>query len=478
RVTVVDHAPLLNLAVPICVPLSYSVRVEPAAASVVVTVPEIVCAAWLVVTPAVVIATVGAWVSSVNAAAPLVPVLPAASVSLAVMLFEPSLRVTVVDHAPLLKLAVPICVPLSYSVTVEPAAASVVVTVPEIVCAAWLVVTPAVVIATVGAWVSSVNAAAPLVPVLPAASVSLAVMLFEPSLRVTVVDHAPLLKLAVPICVPLSYSVTVEPAAASVVVTVPEIVCAAWLVVMPAVVIATVGAWVSSVNAAAPLVPVLPAASVSLAVMLFEPSLRVTVVDHAPLLKLAVPICVPLSYSVTVEPAAASVVVTVPEIVCAAWLVVTPAVVIATVGAWVSSVNAAAPLVPVLPAASVSLAVMLFEPSLRVTVVDHAPLLKLAVPICVPLSYSVTVEPAAASVVVTVPEIVCAAWLVVTPAVVIATVGAWVSSVSVTSAILIIVPGGFTEFAIGPVGASYELEKVTSFALNPKFAVMVKLSVS
>ena len=67
-----------------------------------------------------------------------------------------------------------------------------------------------------------------------------------------------------------------------------------------------------------------------------------------------------------------------------------------------------------LPAASVSWATMLWVPLPgSVTVVDHAPPTTVAVPICVvtPLtvSNSVTVDPAAASVAATVPEIVCVA---------------------------------------------------------------------
>ena len=91
-----------------------------------------------------------------------------------------------------------------------------------------------------------------------------------------------------------------------------------------------------------------------------------------------------------------------------AWLVGAPAVLIATVGATVSSVNTNGVLLPVLPAASVSLATMLLVPWPRATLVLQAlPLPTVAVPIWVPFSNSVTVEPIAASPAVTVPEMVC-----------------------------------------------------------------------
>ncbi len=65
------------------------------------TVPEIVWLATLEVSAAVLIATVGASVSSVNTTGVLVPVLPAASVSWATMEWAPSPdSVTVVVHSP------------------------------------------------------------------------------------------------------------------------------------------------------------------------------------------------------------------------------------------------------------------------------------------------------------------------------------------------------------------------------------------
>ena len=89
-VTVVLQAPPTTVAVPICVvtpfTVSNSVTVAPTAASVAATVPEIVCVAWLVVVPAVLIATVGAIVSSAMAWVAVGAALPAASETLALML--------------------------------------------------------------------------------------------------------------------------------------------------------------------------------------------------------------------------------------------------------------------------------------------------------------------------------------------------------------------------------------------------------
>ena len=94
RTTLVLQAPPApTVAVPICVagpPFTESnnVTVAPTAASpaAAVTVPEIVCVAWLVVVPAVLIATVGAIVSSAMAWVAVAAALPAASETLALML--------------------------------------------------------------------------------------------------------------------------------------------------------------------------------------------------------------------------------------------------------------------------------------------------------------------------------------------------------------------------------------------------------
>ena len=129
------------------------------------------------------------------------------------------------------------------------------------------------VIAIVGTAVASVKTTGALEPTLPAASVSWATMLWLPLPgSVTVVDQAPPTTVAVPICVvtPLTVSnnVTVDPAAASAAATVPEIICEAWLVVVPVVLIRTVGARVSTAIAWLVVVAALPAASETFALML------------------------------------------------------------------------------------------------------------------------------------------------------------------------------------------------------------------
>src|SRR6201985_3485459 len=119
----------------------------------------------------VLIETVGAWVASVNVTGGLVPLLPAVSMSVAVMLLVPATSVTWVDHDPSAPtVAVQICCPLSkiFTVVLETKLSVDSDTLPEIVCIALLVVTPMVLIETVGAWVASVNVTGGLVPLLPA----------------------------------------------------------------------------------------------------------------------------------------------------------------------------------------------------------------------------------------------------------------------------------------------------------------------
>ena len=87
-------------------------------------VPEIVSAGWLVEPPALLIATAGAVVSSVNKTGALALVLPAVSVSMATTLCGPSPdKVTLVLHKPPLPTTVVasgVVLPLSNSVTVVP----------------------------------------------------------------------------------------------------------------------------------------------------------------------------------------------------------------------------------------------------------------------------------------------------------------------------------------------------------------------
>nr|WP_249125779.1 hypothetical protein [Bradyrhizobium manausense] len=128
-----------------------------------------------------------------------------------------------------------------------------------------------------------------------------------------------------------------------------------------------VGAVVARVKFTAVLLPVLPAASVSWATMLLLPlPASVTLVLQAPPLPtVAVPTWpvtpFTVSNSFTVDPTAASpaAAVTVPEIVCVAWFVVAPVVLIDTVGATVSTAIPWLAVGAAFPAASETFALML-----------------------------------------------------------------------------------------------------------------------
>ena len=105
----------------------------------------------------------------------------------------------------------------------------------------------------------------------------------------------------------------------------------------------------------------LPARSVTWAVSALLPLLSVTLLVQLPLLcTMAVPTAVVPSKIVTVVPASAT--STVPVMVWFAWLVGPPALVIAMLGAVVSSVKVSEAL-PVLPKLSVWLATMVCDPS-------------------------------------------------------------------------------------------------------------------
>src|SRR6202011_2144817 len=100
-------------------------------------------------------------------------------------------------------------------------------------------------------------------------------------------------------------------------------------------------------------------------------------------------------------------------------------------------------LVPVLPAASLNCAVSALLPVLRVTgllVLQLPSSWTSAVPTAVAPSKMVTVAPALASARSTVPEIVCCAWLVGPPRFLIVTVGAVVSSVMLSAAVVELLP--------------------------------------
>jgi hypothetical protein len=197
------------------------------------------------------------------------------------------------------------------------------------------------------------------------------------------------------------------------------------------------GGVVSRISASVLLVPVLPARSVARAVMLCPPSPdSATAVLQLPPLAVVVPTRLPLSNSAIVGLAARFASETVPVIVCVACLVKPPLLLIATAGATVSRVSASVLLVPVLPARSLALAVMLCAPSPD-SVIDalHTPPLAVVVPTGLPLSNSVIVGLAARLASLTVPAIVCVAWLVIVPLLVMATAGAVVSRVMVSDAV-------------------------------------------
>ena len=135
---------------------------------------------------------------------------------------------------------------------------------------------------SVGPVVLRLKTTAPLLPVLPAASVTCAVSELLPlPVSVTGMLQLPLAApRRVPSAVAPSKSVTVAPASATS--TVPVMVCAAWLVARPLLVIATTGAVVSSVKLSEA-VPVLPKLSVWLATMVWAPSASpLGVNDQAP----------------------------------------------------------------------------------------------------------------------------------------------------------------------------------------------------
>src|SRR5215471_8299509 len=188
--------------------------------------------------------------------------------------------------------------------------------------------------------VFNVNTTAALVPVLPARSLACAVRLLLPAASVTDVFHTPPVAVVAPIFVPLSNKVIVGLAARLASLTVPAIVCAAWLVSPPPLLMATAGAVVSRVNPSLLLVPVLPARSPAWAVITCPPSpARVIDVLQAPPLAAVVPIFDPLSNRVIVGLAARLASLTVPAIVWLAWLVNPPLLLIATAGAIVSRVR-------------------------------------------------------------------------------------------------------------------------------------------
>src|SRR5258708_2872679 len=201
-------------------------------------------------------------------------------------------------------------------------------------------------------------------------------------------------------------------------------------------VIAIVGAAAFSANTTGVLAPVLPAASVSLATMLWVPlpdkigrasgrvSVQISVVavsvkKYMTAVELSTIVIVTAWLFIAAKQQPAEEVLWMVELAAVSiWsMMLSPAtgVVIAIVGAAVFSANTTGVLAPVLPATSVSLATMLWVPLPdSATLVDHAPPLPTAaMPTCVvtPLavSFNGLVPPAAAPGVLESPVIFCVA---------------------------------------------------------------------
>ena len=274
---------------------------------------------------------------SANTTGVLVPVLPAASVSLATMLWLPLPdSVTLALQLPsLATVAVPsgVALPLSNSVTVVPASAT--STEPVMVWLAWLVAPPLLVIATTGAVVSSVKLSEA-VPVLPKASVWLATMVCAPSASpLGVNDQAPCASAVTVVAMALPSMVKCTTVLAS-----PVPLSASLEVIWPLAdepvsmvkASVTVGAVVLRVKTTALEVRMLPAASLTCAISGLLPLFSVTGTLKLPSgCTSPLPIAVGPSRMVTFAPASAT--STVPVMVCAAWLVGPPVLVIATTGA-------------------------------------------------------------------------------------------------------------------------------------------------
>src|SRR6266851_659539 len=313
------------------------------------------------------------------------------------MVWVPWLSANVVMlNTPVMAFAVPVPITVlpsvSYSVTVLPASA-----VPSIFTACTLVLlSPAMPLSVVGsrvrpvgafgAVVSTVAVTAAVVLLLPAVSVALAVKLWLPSVSALVVKlQLPPLIVAAPRSVAPSNTCTDDrlasltvPDNASVLssVTPPlEIVVVAPVSVPIVLLNPSLGLVVSTVAVIAAVVVLLPAASVALAVKLWLPSISGPVVKlQLPPLIVAAPrssvapsnTCTDDRFASLTVPDSDSVLSLVNpplEIVVVAPLSVPIVLLIVSLGLVMSSVKTTgAGLVPVLPAASVSAATMLWTP--------------------------------------------------------------------------------------------------------------------
>jgi hypothetical protein len=436
-----DHEPsACTVAVQSGVPPSVTVTVAPGS-----PVPVTVGVLSLVLEPftgAVITGAAGAVVSTVNVTGAEAGLgLPAGSVCVAVIVCEPSANgaVGVQVHEPsACTVAVQTLVPPSVTVTVLPGSP-----VPVTGGVGLLMVDPSagpVITGAVGAVVSTVNlSGAEAGLTLPAASVWVAVTVCEPSLNGVAGrhDHEPsAATVAVHTVVPPSTTVTVWPG-----IPVPAIVGVLSLVLDPlvgAVITGAPGTAVMIVKVSgAETGEVLPARSVCVAVIVWEPSLNgvLGVQDHEPsAATVAVHTVVPPSTTVTVAPGSP-----VPLMVGVLSFVAEPPagpVITGAAGADVSTVNVSdADAGEVFPAASCCVAVIVCEPSANGvdgTQLQLPPLVTTAVHRVLPPSTTVTVAPASPE-----PVIVGVLSFVVEPlagAVMAGADGAVVSTVNVTGA--------------------------------------------
>src|SRR4051794_31307572 len=232
---------------------------------------------------------------------------------------------------------------------------------------------------TVGNVRSTVTVWAPVVPVLAAVSVWVAVIVYAPLAESAVAGvkiHVPAVQVPVPFCVlapvietaMLLLSPVDSPQVPPTVETVALLMYGNVRVVLLTLVSATTGMVLSTVIDCAPLVPTLLAVSVCVAVTAYPPSAESAVAGvnvQAPVVQAAVPFCVlaPRIATDTVGLTPAAVVHAPPTVATVAFVVygnvrtVPLTVVSVTAGAAVLMVIACAPLLPTLLAVSVCVAV-------------------------------------------------------------------------------------------------------------------------
>jgi hypothetical protein len=338
--------------------------------------------------------TIGADVSTVNDSGPWEPVLLTLSVCVAVTVKLPfaSVGEVVYVQVPAVHGTLPFCVPAPPMETLTVALSPVAVPhVPPIDVTAVLDVNGkvrgepfTVVMATVGATVSTMIVRAGLEPLLPAASVCEAVTTYVPDaesagdgakLQLPAVHGAVPFWVAAPVIAmeTVGLSPAAVPHAPDTAATVDAVVYGKVRGVPLTLVSVTAGAVVSMMTVCAPLEPVLPPLSVCVAVTAYVPAadkVGEVVYVQVPLLHGAVPFCVavPVMLTVTVALSPGNVPHAPPNEVtftfveygkvrAAPFTLVTE-----TVGAPVSMMTVCAPLEPELPAASPCVTVIEYEP--------------------------------------------------------------------------------------------------------------------